>query len=266
MNRTALINTIKEKKSFLCIGLDTDITKIPKHLLKEEDPVFTFNKAIIDATQDICVSYKINTAFYEAQGLAGWQSMQRTLEYIPSSSFTIADAKRGDIGNTSTQYAKAFFEQMKFDSITVAPYMGKDSVQPFLQFDDKWTIVLALTSNEGAFDFQYLLCDGEELFLQVLTKISSWGTPQNLMFVVGATKSAQLLAIRKIVPDHFLLIPGVGTQGGDLHEVCRFGLNQDVGLLINVSRQIIYAGSGENYAEEARRAALQLQEQMKNYC
>lgn len=265
MNRSALIQQIRNKKSYLCVGLDSDITKIPKHLLQYEDPVFEFNKAIIDATQDLCVSYKINTAFYEANGLKGWQSMEKTLRYIPIDIFTIADAKRGDIGNTSTQYAKAFFEAMNFDSITVAPYMGKDSVKPFLDFKDKWTIVLGLTSNEGAYDFQYLMNDDKELFKHVLQKVSSWGNDENLMFVIGATKTAQLKEVREIIPNHFLLVPGVGAQGGSLEEVSKIGMNADVGLLVNASRQIIFASQGEDFAEKARKEAMKLQSEMASY-
>jgi orotidine-5'-phosphate decarboxylase len=265
MNRSALIQQIRNKKSYLCVGLDSDITKIPKHLLEADDPVFEFNKAIIDATQDLCVSYKINTAFYEANGLKGWQSMEKTLRYIPIDIFTIADAKRGDIGNTSTQYAKAFFEAMNFDSITVAPYMGKDSVKPFLDFKDKWTIVLGLTSNEGAYDFQYLMNDDKELFKHVLQKVSSWGTDENLMFVIGATKTAQLKEVREIIPNHFLLVPGVGAQGGSLEEVSKIGMNADVGLLVNASRQIIFASQGEDFAEKARKEAMKLQSEMASY-
>jgi orotidine-5'-phosphate decarboxylase len=265
MNRSALIQQIRNKKSYLCVGLDSDITKIPKHLLEADDPVFEFNKAIIDATQDLCVSYKINTAFYEANGLKGWQSMEKTLRYIPIDIFTIADAKRGDIGNTSTQYAKAFFEAMNFDSITVAPYMGKDSVKPFLDFKDKWTIVLGLTSNEGAYDFQYLMNDDKELFKHVLQKVSSWGTDENLMFVIGATKTAQLKEVREIIPNHFLLVPGVGAQGGSLEEVSKIGMNADVGLLVNASRQIIFASQGVDFAEKAREEAMKLQSEMASY-
>jgi orotidine-5'-phosphate decarboxylase len=265
MNRSALIQQIRNKKSYLCVGLDSDITKIPKHLLEADDPVFEFNKAIIDATQDLCVSYKINTAFYEANGLKGWQSMEKTLRYIPNDIFTIADAKRGDIGNTSTQYAKAFFEAMNFDSITVAPYMGKDSVKPFLDFKDKWTIVLGLTSNEGAYDFQYLMNDDKELFKHVLQKVSSWGTDENLMFVIGATKTAQLKEVREIIPNHFLLVPGVGAQGGSLEEVSKIGMNADVGLLVNASRQIIFASQGVDFAEKAREEAMKLQSEMASY-
>jgi orotidine-5'-phosphate decarboxylase len=265
MNRQSLIQQIKTKKSYLCVGLDSDSTKIPQHLLQLEDPVFEFNKAIIDATKDLCVCYKINTAFYESNGLKGWQSMEKTLNYIPKDIFTIADAKRGDIGNTSTQYAKAFFEAMHFDSITVAPYMGNDSVKPFLDFVGKWTIVLGLTSNEGAFDFQYLRSDEKELFKHVIQKVSTWGTDENLMFVIGATKTAQLKEVREIIPNHFLLVPGVGAQGGSLEEVSKIGMNADVGLLVNASRQIIFASNGEDFAERAREEAMKLQQEMASY-
>jgi orotidine-5'-phosphate decarboxylase len=265
MNRKELIQQIKSKKSYLCVGLDSDITKIPQHLLLHEDPVFEFNKAIIDATKDLCVSYKINTAFYESNGLKGWQSMEKTLNYIPKDIFTIADAKRGDIGNTSTQYAKAFFEAMNFDSITVAPYMGKDSVKPFLDFENKWTIVLGLTSNEGAFDFQYLKNENQELFKTVIQKVASWGTDENLMFVIGATKTAQLKEVRDLIPNHFLLVPGVGAQGGSLEEVSKIGMNADIGLLVNASRQIIFASNGEDFAEKAREEAMKLQIEMAGY-
>ncbi len=265
MNRQSLIQQIRTKKSYLCVGLDSDSTKIPKHLLQHEDPVFEFNKAIINATKDLCVSYKINTAFYESNGLKGWQSMEKTLNYIPKDIFTIADAKRGDIGNTSTQYAKAFFEAMNFDSITVAPYMGKDSVKPFLDFEGKWTIVLGLTSNEGAFDFQYLKNENQELFKHVIQKVSSWGNDENLMFVIGATKTAQLKEVREIIPNHFLLVPGVGAQGGSLEEVSKIGMNADVGLLVNASRQIIFASNGEDFAEKAREEAMKLQQEMAKY-
>lgn len=265
MDRTNLVNQINEKKSFLCIGLDTDISKIPSFLLKEKDPVFEFNKHIIDSTKDICVSYKINTAFYEANGVDGWQSMQKTIDYIPKNIFTIADAKRGDIGNTSTQYAKAFFQNMNFDSVTVAPYMGKDSVAPFLQFEGKWAIVLGLTSNEGAFDFQYLKQNDTYLFESVIKKVREWGNEQNLMFVIGATQTEQLQRIRQMIPKHFLLIPGVGTQGGSLQEVCQYGMNEDVGILINVSRQIIYASNQEDFATKAREAALKFKKEMEVY-
>ena len=265
MKRTELIQQIRDKKSYLCVGLDSDITKIPSHLMQEPDPVFAFNKAIIDATHDVCVSYKINTAFYESRGLAGWESMQKTLNYIPANLFTIADAKRGDIGNTSTQYAKAFFEALHFDSITVAPYMGKDSIQPFLDVQDKWTIVLGLTSNEGAFDFQYFTQNNKPLYQHVMQTVAQWGTPQNTMFVVGATKIEQLAEIRELLPEHFFLIPGVGAQGGSLEEVSRRAMNKDMGILVNASRQIIFASSGTDFAEKAREQALLLQQAMEPF-
>lgn len=268
MIRSELVAQIRKKKSYLCIGLDTDITKIPTHVLAEPDPVFAFNKAIIDATHDLCVSYKINTAFYEANGIEGWKSMQKTLEYIPSHMFTIADAKRGDIGNTSAQYAKAFFETLHFDSITVAPYMGSDSIQPFLAVPNKWTIVLGLTSNQGAFDFQFLPVQSDNqsvLYEQVIQTVSGWGRPDNLMFVVGATKTAQLATIRKLIPEHFLLVPGVGAQGGSLADVSKIAMNSDIGLLVNVSRQIIYAGNEIDFAIKARSAAQIIQQEMASY-
>jgi orotidine-5'-phosphate decarboxylase len=266
MNREELIQEIRSKKSYLCVGLDTDITKIPKHLLEKEDPVFEFNKAIVDATLPYCICYKINTAFYESQGIKGWQSMEKTLNYIPKNIFTIADAKRGDIGNTSTQYAKAFFEQLSFDSITVAPYMGKDSVEPFLAFENKWAIVLGLTSNEGAYDFQYLKKnEDEELFKQVIRKVASWGTEDNLMFVIGATKTAQLAEVRQLIPNHFLLVPGVGAQGGSLSEVSKIGMNKDVGILVNASRQIIYASAGKDFHSKAQEEAQKIQLEMAKY-
>lgn len=265
MNRTEIVAQIRKKKSVLCVGLDTDLTKIPAHLLNEEDPVFAFNKAIIDATQEFTVAYKINTAFYEAQGLKGWQSLERTLAYIPRSIFTIADAKRGDIGNTSTQYAKTFFETYEFDSVTIAPYMGKDSVAPFLEFKDKWGIVLGITSNEGSLDFQHLIVDGKPLYEHVLAKVASWGTPENIMFVVGATREDQLAHVRSLCPDHFFLIPGVGAQGGDVDTVCKHTLNADAGVLINVSRGIIFAGKDEQFAEAAGAAARAYQKQMSVY-
>ena len=265
MKRTELIQQIRDKKSYLCVGLDSDITKIPSHLMQEPDPVFAFNKTIIDATHDVCVSYKINTAFYESRGLAGWESMQKTLNYIPANLFTIADAKRGDIGNTSTQYAKAFFEALHFDSITVAPYMGKDSIQPFLDVQDKWTIVLGLTSNEGAFDFQYFTQNNKPLYQHVMQTVAQWGTPHNTMFVVGATKIEQLAEIRELLPEHFFLIPGVGAQGGSLEEVSRRAMNKDIGILVNASRQIIFASSGTDFAEKAREQALLLQQAMEPF-
>ena len=260
-----LISEIQLKKSFLCIGLDVDLNKIPKHLLALEDPIFEFNKSIIDATHDLCVSYKPNIAFYEAYGLKGWISLQKTINYLNENHpeiFTIADAKRGDIGNTSSMYAKAFFEDLNFDSVTVAPYMGKDSVEPFLAFENKHTIMLALTSNEGAFDFQTLKVNGTELYKHVLETSKGWKNSQNLMYVVGATKAEYFTEIRKIVPDSFLLVPGVGAQGGSLSEVCKYGMNQDIGLLINSSRAIIYASNGNDFAEKAREEALKLQQEM----
>lgn len=267
MKREQLIDQIRLKKSFLCIGLDTDIDKIPTFLLDTEDPVFEFNKKIIDATKDFCVSYKINTAFYESRGLAGWESLIKTFEYLPKDCFSIADAKRGDIGNTSEMYAKAFFDPgssgMSFDSVTVAPYMGADSVKPFLGFDDKWVILLALTSNEGSKDFQFLTSDREEmLFETVLNTAKEWGSDENMMFVVGATRGEAFLTIRKHVPNHFLLVPGVGAQGGSLDDVCKFGMNRDCGLLVNSSRAIIYASSGEDFADAARREAKKVQQEM----
>jgi orotidine-5'-phosphate decarboxylase len=265
MNREQLIQQIKEKRSYLCVGLDTDIQKIPSHLKSNSEAVFEFNKQIIDATKDLCVAYKINTAFYEAFGAKGWIAMQKTVDYIPSTHFKIADAKRGDIGNTSNQYAKAFFETIPFDAVTVAPYMGSDSVKPFLDYKDKWAIVLGLTSNDGSKDFEQLRLKGNYLFEEVIQKTSGWGTEENLMFVVGATKAADISSIRKIIPNHFLLIPGVGAQGGNLAEVSKHGLNKDCGLLVNASRAIIYAGNKENFAEEARKVALEYQTEMKRY-
>ena len=265
MTTTELITQIKSKKSFLCIGLDVDLNKIPPHLLALEDPIFEFNKAIIDATHDLAVSYKPNTAFYEAYGIKGWLSLQKTINYINEKHpeiFTIADAKRGDIGNTSSMYAKAFFEDLNFDSVTVAPYMGKDSVEPFLTFENKHTIMLALTSNEGAFDFQTLKVDGVELYKQVLETSKTWKNSENLMYVVGATKAEYFTEIRKIVPDSFLLVPGVGAQGGSLSEVCKYGMNDNVGLLINSSRAIIYASNETDFAEKARAETLKMQEEM----
>ncbi|MCG8748659.1 orotidine-5'-phosphate decarboxylase [Tenacibaculum finnmarkense] len=270
MTTQELVTQINKKKSFLCIGLDVDLTKIPTHLLKEEDPIFAFNKAIIDATHHLCVSYKPNTAFYEAYGIKGWKSLEKTIKYLNEKHpeiFTIADAKRGDIGNTSTMYAKAFFEDLAFDSVTVAPYMGKDSVEPFLAFDDKHTIMLALTSNQGAFDFQTKMVgetDKKEVYKQVLETSKDWENSENLMYVVGATKAEYFTEIRKIVPDSFLLVPGVGAQGGNLQDVCKYGMNKNVGLLINSSRGIIYASDKEDFAEAAAKNAEVLQEQMKD--
>jgi orotidine-5'-phosphate decarboxylase len=266
MTTPQLIEQIRLKKSFLCIGLDVDLNKIPQHLLKLEDPIFEFNKAIIEATHDLCVAYKPNTAFYEAFGLKGWQSLDKTIKYINEQYheiFTIADAKRGDIGNTSTMYAKAFLEDLNFDSVTVAPYMGKDSVEPFLAFENKHTVLLALTSNEGAFDFQTKIVDGEELYKKVIKTSKTWINSQNLMYVVGATKAEYFTEIRKIVPDSFLLVPGVGAQGGSLYDVCFYGMNADIGLLINSSRGIIYASAGEDFAEKAREEALKMQQEME---
>ena len=270
MTTQQLIAQIKIKKSFLCVGLDVDLNKIPPHLLALEDPIFEFNKAIIDATHDLAVSYKPNTAFYEAYGIKGWLSLQKTINYINEKHpeiFTIADAKRGDIGNTSSMYAKAFFEDLNFDSVTVAPYMGKDSVEPFLAFENKHTIMLALTSNEGAFDFQTLkvpeVSGGKELYKQVLEISKTWKNSENLMYVVGATKAEYFTEIRKIVPDSFLLVPGVGAQGGSLSEVCKYGMNANVGLLINSSRAIIYASKGTDFAEKAREEALKMQQEME---
>ena len=263
MNREDLVHQIKSKRSFLCIGLDTDIKKIPTHLLELEDPVFEFNKQIIDATKDLCVSYKPNIAFYESLGVSGWVSLQKTLDYIPKNIFTIADAKRGDIGNTSNMYARTFFEKMNFDSVTVAPYMGSDSVTPFLDFKDKWAIVLALTSNKGGLDFQKIENkNGKQLFEQVLETSQNWGTDKNMMYVVGATRAEQLSEIRAIIPNHFLLVPGVGAQGGSLEDVAKYGMNADCGLLVNSSRGIIYASSDIDFAEKAREEAEKLQHKM----
>jgi len=266
MTTQEIIEQIQLKKSFLCIGLDADLTKIPQHLLELEDPIFEFNKAIIDATHDLCLSYKPNTAFYEAYGIKGWQSLQKTINYINEKHpeiFTIADAKRGDIGNTSSMYAKAFFEDLNFDSVTVAPYMGKDSVEPFLAFQNKHTILLALTSNEGAFDFQTLETNGTELYKTVIETSKQWNNSENLMYVVGATKAEYFTEIRKIIPNSFLLVPGVGAQGGSLQEVCKYGMNDTVGLLINSSRAIIYASKGDDFAQKAREEAMKMQNEME---
>lgn len=266
MTTQQLHEQILQKKSFLCVGLDPDLTKMPPHLLETEDPIFEFNKAIIDATQDLAVGYKPNTAFFEAYGIKGWMSLQKTINYINENfpeQFTIADAKRGDIGNTSSMYAKAFFEDLNFDSVTVAPYMGKDSVEPFLAFENKHTIMLALTSNEGAFDFQTLTTNGTELYKQVLETSKTWKNSENLMYVVGATKAEYFADIRKIVPDSFLLVPGIGAQGGSLSEVCKYGMNDKVGLLVNSARAIIYASKGTDFAEKAREEALKVQQEME---
>ena len=267
MNRSELISLIKKKKSFLCIGLDTDLSKIPTHLLKEDDPVFEFNKKIIDATHEYTVAYKPNLAFYECNGIKGWQSLTRTIQYLKKFEvFTIADAKRGDIGNTSTQYAKTFFSPaqsgLDFDAVTVAPYMGEDSVKPFLEFKNRWIVLLALTSNKGADDFQFTKADETTLFEKVLKKAKSWGNEENMMFVVGATKAEMLTQVRKIVPDHFLLVPGVGAQGGSLQEVAKYGLSQDCGLLVNSSRNIIYASNANDFAEKAKEETIKIQTQM----
>ncbi|MFT6934849.1 MAG: orotidine-5'-phosphate decarboxylase [Maribacter sp.] len=266
MTTKKLITQIRKKESFLCIGLDTDLEKIPEHLLTEEDPIFAFNKAIIDATHHLCVAYKPNTAFYEAYGIKGWMSLKKTVTYLNNAYpeiFTIADAKRGDIGNTSTRYAKAFFEDLNFDSVTIAPYMGKDSVEPFLAFENKHTILLALTSNIGAYDFQTKELDGLELYKQVIKTATTYKGSENLMYVVGATKAEYLAEIRKIVPNSFLLVPGVGAQGGSLSEVCKYGITPDVGLLVNSSRGIIYASNRTDYAKAAQKKAEELQVQMK---
>lgn len=265
MNRASLVNAIRAKKSVLCVGLDTDLNKIPKHLLEDEDPVFAFNKAIIDATKDYTVAYKLNTAFYEAQGIKGWQSMAKTLEYIPKDIFTIADAKRGDIGNTAEQYAKTFYETYPFDSVTVAPYMGADSVQPFMQFDGKWAIVLGLTSNKGSADFQLQQSGDELMYEKVLKTVASWGTDENTMFVIGATRKEQLQHVRSLLPKHFFLVPGVGAQGGDVATVCSNAMNDDAGILINVSRGVIYVSNGTDFADKAGIAAADYQKQMAAY-
>jgi len=271
MNRTELIKLIYSKKSFLCIGLDTDLTKIPGHLLEFEDPVFEFNKAIVDATHDLVIAYKPNFAFYESSGVKGWNSLTKTIRYIntayPNQLFTIADAKRGDIGNTSQQYARAMFDPsssgMDFNAVTVAPYMGEDSVKPFLSYPEKWIIVLVLTSNKGAGDFQFFTANNVRLFEQVLSKSLQWGTNENMMYVVGATQAEMLGDIRKIVPDHFLLVPGVGAQGGSLQEVAKYGLTQECGLIVNSSRNIIYASNGNDFAEKAREEAMKMQYEME---
>jgi len=266
MNKQALIAQIQQKKSFLCIGLDVDLDKIPAHLLAEEDPIYEFNKQIIDATHHLAVAYKPNTAFYEAYGLKGWAALGKTIDYLNANYpeiFTIADAKRGDIGNTSTMYAKAFFEDLNFDSITVAPYMGSDSVEPFLAFKNKTTILLALTSNKGGLDFQGLKIDGNALYKEVIKTALTWKNSENLMFVVGATKPTYFKEIRKIAPNHFLLVPGVGAQGGNLQEVCKYGLNKECGLLVNSARSIIYASNGLDFAKAAQLEALKLQQEME---
>lgn len=266
MTREALISQIRTKQSFLCVGLDTDLSRIPKHLLSAKDPIFEFNKVIIDSTKDYCVAYKPNIAFYESLGSKGWDSLGKTIDYISETHFTIADAKRGDIGNTSRQYAKTFFETFNFDAITVAPYMGIDSVSPFLEYDNKWVILLALTSNKGSNDFQQFQNDqGECLFERVITQSQHWGNPENLMYVVGATHPESFIDIRKLAQDHFLLVPGVGAQGGTVSDVCKFGLNDDIGLLINSSRGIIYSSQEENFGESAQNQAKSLAMRMKTF-
>ena len=267
MHRQELIEQIRQKKSFLCVGLDTDIKKIPEHLLADEDPIFAFNKAIIDATAPYCVAYKPNLAFYESNGVKGWISFEKTIDYLNKNypdHFIIADAKRGDIGNTSAMYARTFFEEMDIDSLTVAPYMGEDSVSPFLAYEGKWVILLALTSNTGSHDFQLTEDpEGERLFEKVLRKSQQWGDKDNMMYVVGATQGRMFEDIRKIVPDHFLLVPGVGAQGGSLEEVCKYGMNADCGLIVNSSRAIIYADKTERFAEVAAEEAKKVQQQME---
>ncbi|MCK9219365.1 MAG: orotidine-5'-phosphate decarboxylase [Bacteroidales bacterium] len=270
MNREELINLIKIKRSFLCIGLDPDLSKIPQHLLKAEDPIFAFNQEIIDATHDIAIAYKPNFAFYECHGVKGWHSLVKTIQYInqkySDQVFTIADAKRGDIGNTSQQYARTMFDPvssgMDFDAVTVAPYMGEDSVKPFLSFQNKWVVLLALTSNKGAVDFQFITNNGVRLFEQVLHTSKDWGTPENMMFVIGATQAERLADVRKIVPDHFLLIPGIGAQGGSLQAVAKYGMTPECGLLVNSSRNIIFASQEKDFAKKARLEVLNLQSEM----
>jgi orotidine-5'-phosphate decarboxylase len=287
MTRQQLVSTIRSMGSYLCVGLDTDPDKIPRHLGSGADPVFEFNRQIIDATKEHCVAYKINTAFYESGGVKGWEAMERTVNYIPSTHLRIADAKRGDIGNTSAHYARAFFEAMPFDAVTVAPYMGWDSVRPFLQYKDKWTIVLGLTSNPGAADFELqkmvevgegvkegtralrtavaMWAKEEYLYERVLTTAADWGTPDNLMFVIGATQAEAFERVRKLTPDHFYLVPGVGAQGGSLEEISKRAMNQDVGLLVNASRAVIYASDGEDFAEAAGRMAAGYHQEMQQY-
>jgi orotidine-5'-phosphate decarboxylase len=265
MTRKQLIQQIKKKKSYLCVGLDTDIAKIPPHLLKYKNPILEFNKQIIDATHDVCVAYKPNIAFYEMYGAKGWETLEKTVNHIPDNIFKIADAKRGDIGNTSSMYAKAFFETMDFDSITIAPYMGEDSIKPFLAFKDKWVIILGLTSNIGAQDFQFLKSNKKPLFQHVIEKCMQYGTPENTMFVIGATKEKYFEVIREFCPDNFFLVPGVGAQGGDLEQLSKYGMNKDCGLLVNATRSIIYASNGKDFAEKAREEAIRMQAEMKKY-
>ncbi|MCD8080985.1 MAG: orotidine-5'-phosphate decarboxylase [Bacteroides sp.] len=267
MNKQQLIENIKRKRSFLCVGLDTDIKKIPVHLLTEEDPIFAFNKAIIDATADLCIAYKPNLAFYESLGVKGWIAFEKTVKYLREvypDQFIIADAKRGDIGNTSEMYARSFFDELDIDSVTVAPYMGEDSVKPFLIYPDKWVILLALTSNKGSQDFQLTAdANGERLFEKVLRKSQEWADDQQMMYVVGATQGQAFEEIRRIVPDHFLLVPGVGAQGGSLAEVCKYGMNRSCGLIVNSSRAILYADNSERFAEAAREEAAKVQQEME---
>ena len=263
MNKTEITREINRKKSFLCVGLDTDIDKMPAHLKNIPDSVYEFNKQIIDATKDYCVAYKINTAFYESQGVKGWVSLEKTLQYIPDGIFKIADAKRGDIGNTAAHYAKTFFETYPFDAVTLNAYMGEDTIRPFLQYKNKWAILLALTSNKGAEDFETLDVGGRKLFEDVLIKSSIWGTDEQIMYVAGATRPEEILNIRKIVPNHFLLVPGIGAQGGDLQKICEYGLNNDGGLLVNASRSIIYASKGNDFANAAAKEAEILQKEME---
>lgn len=266
MNKQSLIEQIKKKSSFLCVGLDPDLEKLPRHLLKEKDPIFEFNRQLIDHTVAFTVAYKPNIAFYEALGPKGWESLQKTLDYIPKDIFTIADSKRGDIGNSSKLYAKTFFEMMDFDSITVAPYMGKDSIVPFLDFKQKWVILLALTSNEGNGDFQMKeLASGKHLYQEVIIKSQEWGTDENLMFVIGATSGGKMQIARKLAPNHFFLVPGVGAQGGNLEEVSKYGMNSSCGLLVNSSRGIIYASPEVDFAKVAQQKAFQLQKEMEKY-
>ncbi len=263
MNKAQLFEQIKKKNSYLCVGLDTDISKIPSHLKNSSDPIFEFNRQIIDATHPYCIAYKPNIAFYEALGSKGWDSLAKTLEYIPKECFTIADAKRGDIGNTSSLYAKAFFEQMTFDSITVAPYMGEDSVKPFLEFKNKWVILLAHTSNSGSSDFQLIESkSGKKLYEEVITKSQQWGTPEQLMYVVGATRADKIADIRKLAPEHFFLVPGIGAQGGDLAETSKHGLNKQCGLIVNSTRAIIYASADKDFASAAGSEARKVKEEM----
>lgn len=265
MTKQQLIEQINKKQSFLCVGLDPDLKKIPQHLLQLEDPIYEFCKQIIDATKDYCVAYKPNVAFFECLGPIGWESLKKTLDYIPKDIFIIADAKRGDIGNTSEMYAKTFFEYLNADSVTVAPYMGEDSVTPFLKFQNKWVILLALTSNKGCEDFQLFTNGKTKLFEEVITKSQQWGTDENLMYVIGATRGEVIAEARKLAPNHFFLVPGVGAQGGSLEEVCKYGLMEDCGLLINSSRGIIYADSSENFAQIAKQEAQKLQQEMAGY-